>query len=305
MGTSDLLPAEAAAVASLQQELHWLSQDIQQQSTALAGAAQDLIRQLCAAVPGSAGGTAGLLDGVVAAQQAAAAGQPLPQLACEAQDGMAPAAAADAAAPAVAAPEAAAAGEAVAADDATTPAAVQAIGPQAGEAAAAAAPNEPPAAACVLHSTDWELDELLLQHPLAAPGLQQQLLAEYEDLLQRHRQQLQAVSAQQQLHAAQCGGSWSGDEHALFVWLRQQALQGLTSTSAGAAAAAAAGPALKRTGSQRSSMAGSAAQSPCSSRGGMAAGRQSQGCRRATVLEYVGLRMPGKSKQQLEAHEAW
>lgn len=122
-------------------------------------------------------------------------------------------------------------------------------------------------------------------------------------MLQRQQQQLQDCSAQQCLHAGQCadGSSscWSADEHALFVWLRTQA----AGTSPGQQQQAV------RVSSSRSSIAH--AHRTNSSTGSRSSIR-SQGLFKAApcstksaVLDYVGLRMPGKTRQQLEAHEAW
>jgi hypothetical protein len=408
MGASDLLPAEAAAKASLQQELHWLLQDTTQLNTELAAAAANLIVQLSAAVQGAAGPTAGVLDGVVLGRRASkcsshiegppvvltagtaavvaagaaaagSAGQPSCDGILDAAGTAAAAAAvcgtlpilqhgeqgsADIIACSIAAAEvvphdsvnvpaagevaavaasaetcgaetAAAAGEeagaaavlATAQDTAETlqePEAAGASSSTTAQAASEASKESVTAAAGASSSTiehaaaeasggsaavcadsQWELDELLLQYPLAAADLQQQLQQAYASLLQQTQQQLQAVSAQQQLHTAQCG-SWSGDEHALFVWLRGQALQGLTGMPITAAAVGAGG------GSRASTQVFRAQGSSSTSAGGIgsvnsrgAAGRGGKGCSKTSVLEYVSLRMPGKSKQQLDVHEAW
>jgi hypothetical protein len=62
-------------------------------------------------------------------------------------------------------------------------------------------------------------------------------------------------------------GGWSADDHALFVRLRQLAYK----------------------------TAGGAGGSSSSSRG----------CSRSAVLDRLCLMMPGKSKKQLQQHDAW
>lgn len=156
---------------------------------------------------------------------------------------------------------------------------------------------------------DFELQQLLWQHPFAPSSLRHELLQAYSTLLQQHQQQLQESSAQQRMHAAQCC-NWTGDQHALFVWLRAQALQGAsaavppvkTTTRAGSRAGGGGRPA----GSLRAhASTGRGSSSSTTSSSGAAAGARSSGCSRASVLQYVGLRMPGKTWQELERHEDW
>jgi hypothetical protein len=66
-------------------------------------------------------------------------------------------------------------------------------------------------------------------------------------------------------------GGWPADEHALFVRLRQLAFK--TAGSAGAG------------------------------KGGSSS--SSRGCSRSAVLDKLCLMMPGKSKKQLQEHDAW
>jgi hypothetical protein len=69
-------------------------------------------------------------------------------------------------------------------------------------------------------------------------------------------------------------GGWPADEHALFVRLRQLAYK--TAGSAGA---------------------GKGSSSSSSSSG--------RGCSRSAVMDRLCLMMPGKSKKQLQEHDAW
>jgi hypothetical protein len=69
--------------------------------------------------------------------------------------------------------------------------------------------------------------------------------------------------------APRIAGGWSADDHALFVRLRQLAYK--TAGSAGAAKGSS----------------------------------SSWGCSRSAVLDRLCLMMPGKSKKQLQAHDAW
>lgn len=273
MGTSDLLPAEAAALASLLQELQWLQQDTRQQDAELAAAAQQLICELAAAVPGSAGASAGMLDGALASRTSSTA----------AGTGSAAAAAA-------------VAGAGVACSDAPITA------PTAPAAAELHTPVD-----TVIHAgyEDSDLQLLLTQHPLAPSTLQQQLLESYAELLQQYRQQLQDTLAQQRLHAGQCR-SWTPDQHALFTFFRAQALQGLTrSDSAPHTAAAAAASSAAGCGMSRGRSRGATGCRSHVGFKGSSSSRGSQGCSKAYVVDYLAVRMPGKTKQQLAEHETW
>jgi hypothetical protein len=277
MGTSDLLPAEAAALASLLQELHWLQQDTRQQDAELAAAAQQLICELAAAVPGSAGASAGMLDCALARRASSTAAA------------------------------AAASGTAAAAGAACSDASLRKPGaPAVSELHAQA--DAGVQAAC----EDSDLQLLFTQHPLAPTTLQQQLQVAYAERLQQHRQQLQDNSAQQGMHAGQCR-NWTPDQHALFTFFRAQAMQGLTrsdtATQAAAAASSVAGCGMSggrsrgAGGSGRLYVAFKASSSSSSS--SSSTGRGPQGCSKASVLDFLAVRMPGKTKQQLAEHDAW
>jgi hypothetical protein len=394
MGTSDLLPAEIAALASLQQEIQWLQQDTQQQNTELAAVAQALMTDLAAAVPSSAGASAAMLDGAVpslrrrvscdsAAAGAAAAAVTdgrIADLAAAVLDSSgAGAAMLDGGVAGRVASDAAAAGAAAAYgqgavddQDAAAPsnwgssaAMLHASGVERASSIAAAAAaveaveaasttgcagyaqnqqqlleqprplassssnssgnnNSRPcssaagvATGSAVCSTYPELEQLLYQHPLAPVPLQRQLLQAYTALQQQHQQQLQEVSSQQRLHTGQCTG-WTPDQHALFVWFRTQALQGLTGNSAAAAAAAAVSAAGSSTtppggisrgvthaGSSSAKGAAGFRASSSSSSSRVGASRGVNGCTKGSVVEYLAVRMPGKSRQQLEAHDTW
>jgi len=474
---ADLLPSEAAALASLQQELQWLQQDVQQQNQGLAAAAQGLIAELTAAAPGSCGHCAGMLDVVHARRlsqdpdPAAGAAQALASTAAAE-----PMAARSAAAVIVAAAAASSNGEqvqvsnclptvdtagAAAAGLAGIGAGVTAAGPelagrvdaagtagaavqaaatvtqsaQGDQAAAAAAacsstvcpstrtskcddasttepvtqssnirsysssrdvsnsgcsldssrgqchgesastepapgssdtatgsstgssstaPSTCCSAACSSSDSyecrsttslphlmeaqespqgkqvtaalpqggsptmsaqcaDFDLQQLLWQHPFAPSSLRHELLQAYSTLLQQHQQQLQASSAQQRMHAARCC-SWTGDEHTLFVWLRAQALQDASAACPTVKTISRAGCGGRPAGSLRAhastgrgGSSGSSSSNAVSGSGaaGGAGNSRSSGCSRSSVLQYVGLRMPGKTRQELERHEDW
>jgi hypothetical protein len=331
---SDLLPAEAAALASLRQELQWLLQDTQQQQTDLAAAAEGLIAELAAAVPGAAGASAGMLDGVCAVRRisieaAGTGGQPTAMTAAahptagdqepcnsssississsdrvDGTQGEAGTLHTEGAGPSAACIHAAThtSGAAefpgpVAAcldlDAEPSAASLQASAAAAAEAAAAAGGSR----SCA----DGELQQLFLQHPLAPSSLQQQLQAGYTSLQQQHQQQLQEVSAQQRQHVGQCLGSWSGDDHALFVWLRGQAVQAAATPTHTAVRGGGTSSTRGLTAGfrQHASTATSYSRSSSSARCGTG------GCSSAAVMDYVALRMPGKTRQQLDDHEAW
>lgn len=273
MGTSDMLPAEAAALASLLQELQWLQQDTGQQDADLAAAAQQLICELAAAVPGSAGASAGMLDGALGRRTSNTA----------AGTGTA------------AATAAAVTGAGVAYSNASLPVAT------------VTAPAELHALADTgMHAgyEDSDLQLLLTQHPLALSTLQQQLLESYAELLRQHRQQLQDTSAQQRLHAGQCR-SWTPDQHALFTFFRAQALQGLTRIDAAPHAAAAAASSAAGCGMSGGRSRGAAGCRSHVGSKGSSSSRGAQGCSKASVVDFVAVRMPGKTKQQLAEHEKW
>jgi hypothetical protein len=340
---SDLLPAEAAALASLRQELQWLLQDTQQQKADLAAAAEGLIAQLAAAVPGAAGVSAGMLDGVCAARRmsseaAAAAAQPPQPQPAAVTTSHSPAQTTTSAAP----PPAECDQEPCSSSrvDSTPSRAgtlhtedaglLAARTEHASGTTAAATGHLEPAAACTLldaelsaasasqaaaavaqvsgsssmSNADGELQQLFLQHPLAPGSLQQQLQASYAVLQQQHQQQLQEASAQQRLHVGRCLGSWSGDDHALFVWLRSQAVAA-SSVSAHTAVRGGGTSSTRGLTAGFRQHAGTAPSYSSSSGDSSSARGRTGGCSTAAVLDFVVLRMPGKTKQQVEDHEAW
>lgn len=278
-----LTPQEAAALDSLLQELRWLQQDTRQQGQELAASAQALICELAAAAPaGSCGASAGMLDAILIRKESG-------RLASACSDGDAvfePAAAETQVTGVGGAVMCACSSHASSSSSSTEP---------------SCASSTAAAAAGTLHSgdADLELQQLLRQHPLV-PGvgntLHQQLLESYSTLQHQHQQQLQNISAQLRQHATRCSG-WSADDHALFVWLRAQALQQSAASAGGAVHSTSASSSCII--SSRKCGGGRSGSSSSSGGSGSAAGKS------AALVSYLAVRMPGKTKQQLEAHEAW